>query len=158
MLIFIKKNPKKPSPTVHQCEGRGQCSNFSEVELNLLEAKTDPLFLSEMGINNSIPIKELAILGYSPLITKDNHLNCHGHRLGTYINERFPSGRDTKYEDPDLLYMSFRMALNHSSTFIFTLFCPQDDGMLIFDQISSLNFHHLAFISVVTSLFTTKSG
>lgn len=47
----------------------------------------------------------LAISGYSPLITKHNHLKRHSHGLRAYIKDGFSCGGDAKNEDFDLPYI-----------------------------------------------------
>lgn len=109
------------------------CSNFTEVEHHLLQFTPDPLLLSETGINTLCALEEFSVLGYSHLIDKHDHLNCYAHRLRVYIKYQFPCSRDTKNKEPDLPYMCFCMTLIHSSTFIFALYHPQDEGTVIFD-------------------------
>lgn len=89
-----------------------------------------------MSISALIPLQELIITGDSAIITKYNHLNCHGHVLGTYIKDEFPCDKDTKNEDPELLYVCLCVELIHSTTFIFSLYLPQDKGSVISNQIS----------------------
>lgn len=85
------------------------------------------------SINASIPWQKLAISGYSPLMTKYDHLSPHGHGLGAYIRDGFHRGRHN--EDIDLGYVSLRVTLIHSITFVFTLYLPWDEGSTIFDRI-----------------------
>lgn len=40
-------------------------------------------------------------------------------------------------ENPDLVYKCFRVTPVHSTTFIFTLYCPQDNGTVMFDRIAA---------------------
>lgn len=54
--------------------------------------------------------------GYSPLIDKHDHLNYH--RLGADITDDFPCDWDAKNKDLDLSYISFWVALIHSTTFV----------------------------------------
>lgn len=67
-----------------------------KVDLHLLDAKPNPLFLSETGINDLISLQELSIPGYSPLIAKHDYLNHHVYGLDTYIKDVFPCDRDEK--------------------------------------------------------------
>lgn len=67
----------------------GVSSNFPEAEHHLLKAKLDLLFISETGIDTSIPVQELAIPGYSRLITKHDNKNCHVHRFSACIKVGF---------------------------------------------------------------------
>lgn len=50
-------------------------SKVSEVEPHLLQSKRYLLFLSEKGINTSIPLQERAITGFTYIITKYGYLN-----------------------------------------------------------------------------------
>lgn len=48
------------------------------------------MFLSETGLGQSIPVEELVISSYLPLILKQDPLNCHG----VYIKNDSLFGRD----------------------------------------------------------------
>lgn len=99
--------------------------NYPKFELYFQEVKPDLLFISKTEINDSISIQD--ITDYSPLLTKEEPLNRHGHGLGAYITDRFPYCIDTKKEDPDFL-----LALVHI-LFFFNAYHPQDDGIAISD-------------------------
>lgn len=132
-----KHNKKKKSRTqvyrlLHQCKGSVfQCPR----DRTLLEAVPDLIFLSETGINNWIPPRDLAVPYYLPLIIKHNHLNLHSQGLSTYIKNRFPCGRDAKNNNHDLPYMCFCIESIHCTIFILTFYHPQNGQSLIFDQI-----------------------
>lgn len=70
---------------------------------------------------NSVP-------GYSPLVTKRDHLNCYGRGLGVYIKDGFSCGTDTTDEDLDFIFMCFSVIFVNNSCFIFNFYCPQDNG------------------------------
>lgn len=81
---------------------RGLWSNYLEVEVHLHEVKPNLLFLTKTGLNQSTPIQDYTTLSYSPLLTKDDHLNKHSHGFGAYIKHGFPCDRDPPpNEDPD---------------------------------------------------------
>ena len=124
-----------PLFTIAYTNIRGLRSNWPAVEEF---ARTNPslLALSETGLDHSIPEQEFSLPGYSPLISKPDHLLRHGHGLGVYIREGFPCGRDISYEVPNSPFMCFRVALLHSTAFIFTLYRPQDDGCSVIDHIA----------------------
>ena len=58
------------------------------------------------------------------------------HGLGVYIKHGIPCARDISFEDANLPFMCFRMALLHSTSFIIFLYRPCRSGSEIFDSIS----------------------
>ena len=116
---------------------RGLSSNFESVEEYVLNASPHMLALCETGLDSNDMTGHLYIPGYSPIIAKHDHLNRHGHGLGVYVKEGFPCGRDLSHEDANSPYMCFRIALLHSTAFIFVLYRPQDDGCQVFESIAS---------------------
>ena len=96
------------------------------------------MFFSESGLTPSIPTKEFNIPGFSALTTKHDPQGRHGHGICAYIKEGFPCGRDTSKEDPDLPFMCFRVALVHSTTFVFALYRPQADGVAVLERIAGM--------------------
>ena len=129
-----KKSNVSPYFTISYTNIRGLRRNMPEVAAHLMEIKPDFMAISETG--SCIPREEFQIQGYSDLISKADPLNRHGHGLGVYIKDGIPCGRVTAYEDPDLPFMCFRVALVHSTSFIFTLYRPQKDGSILFDRIA----------------------
>ena len=129
-----KKSNVSPYFTISYTNIRGLRRNLPEVAAHLMEIKPDFMAISETG--SCIPREEFQIQGYSDLISKADPLNRHGHGLGVYIKDGIPCGRVTAYEDPDLPFMCFRVALVHSTSFIFTLYRPQKDGSILFDRIA----------------------
>lgn len=107
ITIFYQNTHWKPNLKIKKEKSRLQAyhlhSNFPFGELHLLEVKLNLLYLSEIGINNTILLQELATPGYSNIIAKYDHLNCNSHIA--YIKDRFPCDSDTKNENPDLSYM-----------------------------------------------------
>ena len=114
---------------------RGLRCNFPEVESHLQETNPDLMFFSESGLNPSLSTEEFNIPGFSAMTTKHDPQNRHGHGLCAYIKDGFPCGRDISQEDPDLPYMCFRVALVHSTSFIFALYRPQSDGVTVLERI-----------------------
>lgn len=47
-----------------------------------------------------------------------------------------PRGRDPQNDEPDLVYMYFCVSPVHSTSFISTLYRPQDVGSVMFEQIA----------------------
>ena len=129
-----KKLNVSPYFTISYTNIRGLRRNMPEVAAHLMEIKPDFMAISETG--SCIPREEFQIQGYSDLISKADPLNRHGHGLGVYIKDGIPCGRVTAYEDPDLPFMCIRVALVHSTSFIFTLYRPQHDGSILFDRIA----------------------
>lgn len=69
-----------------------------------------------------------------PLIIKHGHRNYHNHRGSVHIKDGFPCDKDhQKREDPATC---FRMAPVSSINFIFTLYCPHNDGIVMPDRIA----------------------
>lgn len=46
-----------------------------------------------------ILLQKLAILGYSRLRAKDDHVNRQGNELGAYVKDGLPWSRDANNED-----------------------------------------------------------
>ena len=128
------RSPETPHFTVSYTNIRGLRSNSPEVEAFIEETKPDFLSLSETG--SGISGDAFHLPGYLPIITKEDHLNRHGHGLAVFIKDGFPCGRVSAYEDPELPFMCFRVALVRSTSFIFTLYRPQNDGVILFDRIA----------------------
>ena len=134
---FAKPNSNRANADICYTNIRGLRTNFPSVKAFAIKESPHFLALSETGLNPSISNTEFNIPGYCPLITKHDPLKRHGHGLGVYVKEGFPCGRDTSHEDVDSPYMCFRLALLHSTAFIFTLYRPQDDGCAVIDKIAS---------------------
>ena len=132
-----KPNKNRATADVCYTNIRGLRTNFTSVKAFAMNTSPHLISLSETGLDPSISNREFDIPGYHPLITKHDPLNRHGHGLGVYVKEGFPCGRDTSHEDADSPYMCFRLALLHSTTFIFTLYRPQTDGCDVFEKIGS---------------------
>lgn len=73
----------------------------------------------------------------------------------------FPCDWDPVTEDPYFPFMYFRVVLVHSISFIFTLYCSQHYGTVMFDKIAekiykSLSDNPSTFILAVTSIITKR--
>ena len=117
----------------------------SSATLCLLSTKSpDILALCETGLDESISDREFDVPGFSTLVTKHDHLNMHC--LGVYIKDGLPCARDTSHEDLNSPFMCFRMALLHSTTYLFFLYRPQNEGSSVLnsiaEQIDNILTHH----------------
>ena len=77
---------------------RGLRGNWSDVQSFLYQKSPDMLALSETNIDESVDIKEFDIPGYSPLITKHDHLHRNMHGLGFFVKDGLPCARDVNLE------------------------------------------------------------
>ena len=116
---------------------RGLRTNFSSIQSFLHVNSPDLLALCETNLDDSISDREFDVPGYSTLITKHDHLNRHLHGLGVYIKDGLPCARDISHEELNSPYMCFRMALLHSTTYIFFLYRPQTEGSSVFTSIAN---------------------
>ena len=68
------------------------------------------------------------------------------HGLGVYIKDGLPCARDTSHEDLNSPFMCFHMTLLHSTTYLFFLYRPQNEGSSVFNsiakQIDNILIHH----------------
>ena len=113
---------------------RGLQSNLPELQSHIQQVKPDFMFVCETGHLDDMRLASVKVDGYNDPIKKDD--SRHGHGLAVYVKNGFPCSRAASFEDPLLPYMCFRVALLHSTSFIFTLYRPQTDGVAIFDSIA----------------------
>ena len=74
--------------------------------------------------------------GYLCLIRKDSVTRMDG--LAIYVQERLPFAQDLSLENSADSYLSFRLALLHSSSYFFFLYRPPSLSLYtVFDPISS---------------------
>lgn len=106
-------------------------SNYPVVELHHQEITPDLLFISKTGLNHSIPVQEFIFLSYLPL--KYDLLNQHGHGL-QFISRKVSLVTDIS-KMRTLISHCLQVALVHSLSFVFTVYCPQDDGIAMFNRI-----------------------
>ena len=74
--------------------------------------------------------------GYNTLVTKHDQLNRHMHRLGIYTKLGLPCARDPRYEVSDQPFMCIRVALVHTTAYIFFLYRPSNDNLAVVNNIS----------------------
>ena len=129
-----QKSNVNPSFTMTYTNIRGLHSNLPELQTYLQQEVPDFMFLCETGHLDDTGLSQFKIDGYNDPIKKDDRR--HGHGLAVYIKDGFPCSRATSFEDPSLPFMCFRVALLHTTAYIFTLYRPQTDGVAIFDCIA----------------------
>lgn len=135
---FQKVNPRH---TISYTIVRSLRSKFSEVELHFLPSNPTSWFVwNRYQCLNS---KTVLHTHYET----DPH-KSHSHGLGIYIKDGFPCEKERKNEEPDIAYICFCVALIHSTTYVFTLYRPQDKG-----RYSSMEYLRKLIIS---SLNTSK--
>ena len=127
-----KKSNHKTSFDIAYTNIRGLRTNFVYVEPYLNSKKPDMLALCETNLNPEISEKEFDIPGYCSLSVKQRHM----HGLAVYIKEGIPCARDPSFESSDQPFMCFRMALLHSTSFIFFLYRPHQDNLECINSIS----------------------
>ena len=82
--------------------------------------------------------------GYLPLIRNDSSTHMNG--LAVYVKEGLPFARDLSLENSADSYLCFRLALLHSVSYFFFLYCsPSSSLCTIFDSIS---FYLILFLSI----------
>ena len=114
---------------------RGLRSNFSFVETFLMQKSPDLLAMCETNLNNEISSSDFMVKGYLPIIRKDSTHHMHG--LGLYVRENLPIGREHRFESPVHSFMCFRLALLHSTTFLFFLYrSPSNQDCSLIDNVS----------------------
>ena len=117
---------------------RGLRSNFVDCESFLESNSPDILALYETNLDDSIDSGNFSVRGYLPLIRKDSSTHMHG--LAVYLKEGLPFAWDLSLENSADSYLSFRLALLHSVSYFFFLYChyaPSSSLCTVFDSISS---------------------
>jgi len=99
---------------------RGLRSNFPFVESFLHTSSPDILALCETNLNSSISSSDFSVDGYLPLSRLDSDTHMHG--LGVFVRDTLPIARVPDLESPNHAFMCFRVALLHSTTFIYFLY------------------------------------
>ena len=94
------------------------------------------LALCETNLSDSISDKNFDTPGYCPIVTKHDHLNRNMHGLDVFLKFGIPCAHDTTLEIADSPFMYFRQALLHSTSYLFFLYRPQDDGCEVINHIS----------------------
>ena len=127
---------KSPTPLKICCTNiRGLRSNFKDLEAFLLKNNPDIFALSESNLHDGILDSDFLVPGYLPIHRKDSG---HMHGLGVYIQCNLPIARDLILEDSNESFMCFRLALMHSTTYIFFLYrSPSTPSCSVVEAVSS---------------------
>ena len=115
---------------------RGLRGNFVDVQTFLSLHSPDILALCETNLNDLIADREFDTQGYCTLVTKHDHLYRNMHGLGVYIKEGLPCARDTSLEVPEIPVMCFRLSLLHSTSYLFFIYRPQNDGCEVINHVA----------------------
>ena len=131
------KSKVNPFYTISYTNIRGLSGNKSDVATHLQQVRPDFMSICETYDLSGVNVEEdYKFDGYNEPIKKDDTMGRFTHGLLVYVKSGFPCSRDTTFEDPLLPYMCFRIALLHNTAFIFTLYRPHHDGVVIFDSIA----------------------
>ena len=114
---------------------RGLRSNFIEYESFLESNPPDIFALCETNLDNSIYSENFCVRDYLPLIRKDSITHMHG--LAVYLKEGLPFARNISVENSANSFLCFRLALPHSLSYFFLLYCLTSLFCTVFDSISS---------------------
>ena len=107
-----------PPLTVYYTNVRGLWGNFTDLEAFMLKNNPDIFALCETNLHDDIQDPDFQLSGYLSIHRKDAG---HMHDLGVYVKSNLPIARETILEDENEAYMCFRLALQHSTIFIFFL-------------------------------------
>ena len=99
---------------------RGLRSNFVECESFLESNSPDILALCQTNLDDSSDSGNFSVRGYLPLIRKDFVTHMYGFVV--YVKEGLPFARDLSQENSADSYLSFRLALLHSLSYLFFLY------------------------------------
>ena len=114
------KSKSLPPLTVYYTNNvRGLRGDFTDLEAFMLKNNPDIFALCETNLHDDIQDSDFQLPGYLPIHRKDNR-NMHG--LAAYVKNNLPIARETILEDEKESCMCFRLALLHSTTFIFFLY------------------------------------
>ena len=98
----------------------GLQSNFVECGSLLESNSPDILALCDTNLDDSIGLGNFSVRGYLPLIQKDSRTHMHG--LAVYV-KGLPFAEDLSLENFADSYFCFRLALLHSESYFFFLYC-----------------------------------
>ena len=130
---------------------RGLRSNFVDCEFFLESKSPGILALSETNLDDSTDSGNVSVRGYLPLIRKDSTTHMKG--LTVYVKEGLPFTRDLSLENSAESYLCFRLALLHSVSYFFFLYCsPSSSLCTVFVSISS-NIDEVLSINPSANLF-----
>ena len=127
---------KSPKPlNISYTNIRGLRTNFKDLQAYMSDNKPDILALCETNLHEGILDSDFLIQGYLPIHRKDS---THMHGLGVYVRDSLPIARDQTLEDINEPFMCFRLALLHSTTYIFFLYrSPSSPSCSVVDAVSS---------------------
>ena len=128
--------PKSPPPlTVYYINVRGLRRNVSDLEAFMLEYNPDIFALCETNLHDDIQDSDFQLPSYLPIHRKEAG---HMHGLGVYVKSNLPIARETILEDENKSDMCFRLALLHSTTFIFFLYrSPSSSSCFVVEGVLS---------------------
>ena len=131
-------NSKSKSPlllTVYYTNVRGLTGTFTDLEAFMLKNNPDIFALCETHLHDDIQDSDFQLPGYLPIHREDAG---HMHGLGVYVKSNLPIARETILEDENESHMCFRLALLHSTTFIFFLYrSPSSSSCSVVEAVSS---------------------
>ena len=99
---------------------RGLRSNFVECESFLESNSPDILALCQTNLDDPSDSGNFSVRGYLPLIRKDFVTHMYGFVV--YVKEGLPFARDLSPENSADSYLSFRLALLHSLSYLCFLY------------------------------------
>lgn len=114
---------------------RGFRSNFLSIQSYLFHNSPDIFALSESNLNSEVSSSDFCVDGYLSLQRKDSKFHMHG--LAVYIRNNLPIARECRLESPDESFMCYRVALLHSTTYLFFLYrSPSSQDCSLIDLVS----------------------
>ena len=136
--INKSKSDKSKSPpplTVCYTNVRGLRGNFTDLEAFMHKNKPDIFALCETNLHDNTQDSDFQLPGYLPIHRKDAG---HMHGLGVYAKSNLPIAREPTLEEDNESYMCFRLALLHSTTYIFFLYrSPSSSSCSVVEAVSS---------------------
>ena len=128
--------PRSPPPlTVYYTNVRGLRGNFTDLEAFMVKNNPGIFTLCETNLHDDIQDSDSQLPGYLPIHRKDAG---YMHGLGIYVKRNLSISRETILEDENESGMCFRLALLHSTTFIFFLYrSPSSSSCSVVEAVSS---------------------
>ena len=112
------KSKSPPPLTVCYTNVRGLRGNFTDLEAFMHKNKPDIFALCETNLHDNTQDSDFQLPDYLPIHRKDAG---HMHGLGVYAMSNLPIAREPTLEEDNESYMCFRLALLHSTTYIFLI-------------------------------------
>ena len=129
------KSKSPPPLTICYTNVRGLRGNFTDLEAFMLKNKPDIFALCETNLHEDVLDADVQLPGYLPIHRKDSG-NMHG--LGVYVKSNLPIAREYTLEDEKESFMCFRLALLHTTTYIFFLYrSPSSSSCSVIEAVSS---------------------